>query len=34
MVGIIPILAAAVIEEKDLERALVVGKQFADLLGR
>jgi hypothetical protein len=33
MVGIIPALAAAVIEEKDLERALVVGKQFADLLG-
>ena len=34
MVGIIPVLAAAVIDEKDLERALVVGKQFADLLGR
>ncbi len=34
MVGIIPALAAAVIEEKDLERALVVGKQFAGLLGR
>ncbi|MFI5063026.1 MAG: hypothetical protein ACHP9Z_03455, partial [Streptosporangiales bacterium] len=33
MVGIIPALAAAVIEEKDLERALVVGKQFADLVG-
>ena len=29
MVGIIPILAAAVIDEDDLERALVVGKQFA-----
>ena len=34
MVGIIPILAAAVIEENDLEHALTVGKQFADLLGR
>jgi hypothetical protein len=33
MVGIIPALAAAVIGEKDLERALVLGKQFADLLG-
>ena len=33
MVGIIPALAAAVIEENDLERAVVVGKQFADLLG-
>jgi hypothetical protein len=34
MVGIIPALAVAVIEEKDLERALAAGKQFADLLGR
>jgi hypothetical protein len=34
MVGIIPALAAAVIDEDDLQRALVVGKQFADLLGR
>jgi hypothetical protein len=34
MVGIIPVLAAAVVHEHDLERALVVGKQFADLLGR
>jgi len=34
MVGIIPALAAAVIEEDDLRHALVVGKQFADLLGR
>ena len=34
MVGIIPVLAAAVVHEQDLERALVVGKQFADLLGR
>src|SRR4029077_2130806 len=33
MVGIIPALAVAVIGEKDLERALVLGKQFADLLG-
>ena len=34
MVGIIPVLAAAVVHEEDLNRALVVGKQFADLLGR
>jgi hypothetical protein len=34
MVGMIPVLAAAVVHESDLERALVVGKQFADLLGR
>src|ERR1039458_1671222 len=34
MVGIIPALAAAVIDEKDLERALLVGKQFADFLSR
>ena len=34
MVGIIPALAAAVIEENDLKRAMVVGKQFAGLLGR
>jgi hypothetical protein len=34
MVGVIPVLAAAVVHERDLERALVVGKQFADLLGR
>jgi hypothetical protein len=34
MVGIIPVLAAAVVHEHDLDRALVVGKQFADLLGR
>jgi hypothetical protein len=34
MVGIIPALAAAVIHENDLQRALVLGKQFADLLGR
>src|ERR1019366_3339201 len=33
MVGIIPALAAAVIEENDLKRALVGGKQFASLLG-
>ncbi|HYY19582.1 MAG TPA: hypothetical protein VE864_12145, partial [Streptosporangiaceae bacterium] len=32
MVGIIPILAAAVIDEKDLRRALAMGKQFAGLL--
>ncbi|MGH3255303.1 MAG: MGH1-like glycoside hydrolase domain-containing protein [Streptosporangiaceae bacterium] len=34
MVGIIPVLAAAIVHEHDLDRALVVGKQFADLLGR
>ena len=34
MVGMIPVLAAAVVHEDDLRRALVVGKQFADLLGR
>jgi hypothetical protein len=34
MVGIIPVLAAAVVHEHDLEHALIVGKQFADLLGR
>jgi hypothetical protein len=34
MVGIIPILAAAVIDDNDLQQSLVVGKQFADFLGR
>jgi hypothetical protein len=34
MVGIIPILAAAVIEENDLEMALTVGKQFAEFMDR
>jgi len=34
MVGIIPVLAAAVVHEHDIQRSLVVGKQFADLLGR
>jgi hypothetical protein len=34
MVGIIPLLAAGVAREHDLERSLVVGKQFAELLGR
>ena len=34
MVGMIPALAAAVVDEDDLQRALVVGKQFAGLLGR
>src|SRR4029077_9525502 len=33
MVGIIPALAAAVVTENDLQRALTVGKQFADFLG-
>ena len=34
MVGMIPLLAAAVVSEDDLQQALVFGKQFADLLGR
>jgi hypothetical protein len=34
MVGIIPLLAAAVVSEADLRQALIFGKQFADLLGR
>ena len=34
MVGIIPALAAVVIDEDDLQRALTVGKQFADFLDR
>ena len=34
MVGIIPVLAAAVIGENDLQQSLVVGKQFADFLAR
>jgi hypothetical protein len=34
MVGIIPVLAAAVITEDDLRQALTVGKRFADFLDR
>ncbi len=34
MVGIIPMLTAAVIDEGMLNQALVVGKQFADFLDR
>ena len=34
MVGMIPALAAAVVSEADLRQALILGKQFADLLGR
>ncbi|MFY9932857.1 MAG: hypothetical protein WAK82_33130 [Streptosporangiaceae bacterium] len=34
MVGIIPILAATIVDENDLRRALVLGKRFAGLLGR
>jgi hypothetical protein len=34
MVSMIPGLAAAVIDEEDVRRALIVGKRFADLLGR
>ena len=32
MVGVIPALAAFVLEEEDLRQSLMVGKQFADLL--
>ena len=34
MVGMIPMLAASVVGEDDLRQALILGKQFADLLGR
>ena len=34
MVGIIPMLAVAVIDEEMLDRSLTVGKQFADFLQR
>ena len=34
MVGIIPALTAVVIDENDLQHALTMGKQFANLLGR
>jgi hypothetical protein len=34
MVGMIPLLAAAVVSEADLRQALIFGKQFADLMGR
>jgi hypothetical protein len=34
MVGMIPLLGATVVDEDDLQRALHMGKQFADLLGR
>jgi hypothetical protein len=34
MVGIIPVLAAAVVDGNDLQHALVMGKQFADFLGQ
>jgi hypothetical protein len=34
MVGVIPALAAAVVDEDDLRLALTVGKRFAGLLGR
>jgi hypothetical protein len=34
MVGIIPMLAAAVVNEQELNRALTVSKQFADYVGR
>jgi hypothetical protein len=34
MVGIIPAIAAVVIDEQDLDRAIMAGKQFADFLGR
>jgi hypothetical protein len=34
MVGIIPVLAAAVIDDEDLQASLVEGKQFADFMNR
>ncbi len=34
MVGMIPALAAAVVDEKDLQHALTMGKQFADFMGQ
>ena len=34
MVGIIPALTAVVIDEKDAQHALTMGKQFANLMGR
>jgi hypothetical protein len=34
MVGIIPALAAVVVEENDMRQALILGKQFADFLSR
>jgi hypothetical protein len=34
MVGIIPALAAAVIDSNDVQRALALNKQFAEILGR
>jgi len=34
MVSMIPGLAAVVVDEEDVRRALIVGKRFADLLGR
>ena len=34
MVGLIPALAAAVVTHSDMRQAMVLGKQFADLLGR
>jgi hypothetical protein len=34
MVGVIPLLAAAVVGQAEMQQALVLGKQFADLLGR
>jgi hypothetical protein len=34
MVGMIPVLGAAVVTDSDLRQALILGKQFADLLGR
>jgi hypothetical protein len=34
MVGMIPVLAAAVVTDSELRQTLILGKQFADLLGR
>jgi hypothetical protein len=34
MVGVIPVLSTAIVDEEMLDRAVTVGKQFADFLGR
>jgi hypothetical protein len=34
MVGVIPMLAAGVVDAEDLQQSLILGKRFADLLGR
>jgi hypothetical protein len=34
MVGVIPMLAAGIVDAEDLQQSLILGKRFADLLGR